>query len=248
MAFDQQVKYRRDMSDDNANASRSEALQRAWTFDAKATRPGPRRTFSTDAIVEAGIRLYDTDGHQGFSLARLAAALNLTTNALYRYVASRDELEALIRDAALGQPTLQLNGNWQDDVRSWARALALRYSQHPWLAHLPVRIPFTPNALAWLEALLLALRAAGLDRPTQLSAAALLDSHVRASAVAAVDQTESRGLTLPENFHALLINRGLLTVADVVGHGQYVEVAADGLEMLDFGLETFLQGIAARVV
>lgn len=235
------------MSETDIDAARSEALLRAWSTEPSSRRPGPRKAFSIEEVIEAGVELYDSEGLGGFSLARLAGVLQLTTNALYRYVASRDELEALIRDAALGHPDLEPCVAWQDGVRIWARALALRYRQHGWLAQLPVRIPFTPNALAWLDGLLVTLGSAGLDRETQLSAAALLDSHVRACAVAAADQAQVRGLALPDNFHALLVDRGLLSVAEVVGKGQYAEVAADGLQLLEFGLETLLMGLEARV-
>lgn len=235
------------MTDASSDTARSNALIRAWTSDTTDVRPGPRKTFSIEAVVQAGIALYDIEGHQGFSLAKLAASLHLTTNALYRYVASREELEALIRDAALGQPGIEDKGDWKDRVRAWANALVRRYSQHVWLAYLPVRIPFTPNAVAWLDALLLNLRSAGLDRQTQLSAAAFLDSHVRACAVAVSDQKQARGLTLPEGFERLLIERGLYAVADVVGQGEYVEVEVDAPQMLAFGLETFLAGLEIRV-
>jgi AcrR family transcriptional regulator len=234
------------MTDDNGDTARSNALLRTWRSDTHGVRPGPRKTFSVEAVVEAGIALYDVEGHQGFSLAKLAASLHLTTNALYRYVSSREELEALIRDAALGQPELEDTGDWKDRVRAWAHALVRRYSQHAWLAHLPVRIPFTPNAVAWLDALLLDLQAAGFDRPTQLSAAAFLDSHVRACAIAASDQKQARGLTLPDDFGRLLMDRGLHAVADLVGQGEYVEVEVDASQMLAFGLETFLVGLEVR--
>ena len=109
-----------------------------------------------------------------------------------------------------------------------------------------MRIPFTPNAVAWLDVLLLDLRSAGLDRQTQLSAAAFLDSHVRVCAVAVSDQKQARGLTLPDGFERLLIERGLYAVADVVGQGEYVEVEVDAPQMLAFGLETFLAGLEIR--
>ncbi len=234
------------MTDEKSDAARSNALLRSWVSDAGEARPGPRRAFSMDAVVQAGITLYDNEGHQSFSLAKLASSLGLTTNALYRYVSSREELEALIRDHALDRPDLRAEGSWQDQVRAWAKALILRYSRHSWLAHLPVRIPFTPNAVAWLDALLVTLEAAGFDRQTQLGAAAFLDSHVRASAIAASDQQQARALTLPQGFGALLGERGLHAVAALVEEGNYVEVASDASQMLDFGLETFLLGLERR--
>ncbi|WCM27385.1 TetR/AcrR family transcriptional regulator C-terminal domain-containing protein [Sphingomonas sp. QA11] len=234
------------MRDENSDTARSNALMHAWASDTQAVRPGPRKTFSTGAVVQAGVVLYDINGHQGFSLAKLAASLRLTTNALYRYVSSREELEALIRDAALGQPDLEDKGDWKDRVRAWAHALVRRYSQHAWLAQLPVRIPFTPNAVAWLDALLLDLQAAGFDRQTQLCAAAFLDSHVRACAITASDQKQARGLALPDEFERLLNERGLHAVADLVGQGEYVEVEIDASQMLAFGLETFLAGLEVR--
>lgn len=235
------------MKERKAKATKPDALRHAWSAEPQVIRPGPRKTLTIEELVEAGIVLYDTEGHQGFSLAKLAASLHLTTNALYRYVASREELEALIRDAALGTAHLSLNGSWEDNVRIWARSLMERYAEHRWLAHLPVRIPFTPNAIGWLEALLVVLKTAGLDRHTRLNAATFVDSHVRACAIAAFDQAKARGLAAPEDFKALLFERKLLSVAELVEQGQYVEIAAEASEMLDFGLETFLLGLRGRL-
>ncbi|SRR6266545_7256436 len=48
-------------------------------------------------------RLADADGIAAL-LPRLAARIGVTTNALYRYVSSKDELLVLVRDAGWGVP------------------------------------------------------------------------------------------------------------------------------------------------
>lgn len=231
------------MTDTLRTTSKYMALREVWEPAQDPSRPGPQRSFSLEQILKAGVELLDRGGLKAFSLARLASSLKLTTNALYRYVGSREELEALLRDFALQQPSLQLTGQWQQDVRRWAEGLSLRYEAHPWLAHVPVRIPFTPNALAWLDILLQSLGKGGLDDVSSLSAAGLLDNHVRACAVATSDLAQANPTILPEQFPSLLKKRNLIFVSNLVSKGLYVDTRADAAGMLDFGIEAFVRGI-----
>jgi AcrR family transcriptional regulator len=222
----------------------SEALRWAWGDIDQQQRPGPKRSLSLEAVLAAGVALYDQEGVAGFSLARLAKSLALTTNALYRYVESREELEALVRDTALGKPELAAMVDWQDAVRQWARELERRYRVHSWLAYVPVRIPFTPNALAWLDALLRPLEAAGLDAEARLAAAGLLDDHVRACAVAMFDLEGSKPTQVPDNFPDVLQARGLEAVSALFRSGMYASRPAERQTMLEFGVENFLRGVS----
>jgi AcrR family transcriptional regulator len=62
------------------------------------TRPGkgPRPALSLERIVAAAARVAATDGHQAVSMSRVAAELGVATMSLYRYVAAKDELLALM--------------------------------------------------------------------------------------------------------------------------------------------------------
>lgn len=59
---------------------------------------------------------------------------------LYRYVASKDELLALMQDAAMRLPAVKRwppPGGWQDAIRQWAGHLRELYRARPWVLELP---------------------------------------------------------------------------------------------------------------
>ena len=57
-----------------------------------------------DAIVAATVELADANGIEAVSMQRVAARVGVTTMALYRYVATKDDLVFLAVDAAAGEP------------------------------------------------------------------------------------------------------------------------------------------------
>ncbi|RSN55105.1 TetR/AcrR family transcriptional regulator [Amycolatopsis sp. WAC 04182] len=88
-----------------------------------------------ERIVRAGIEVADAEGLAALSMRRVAADLGASTMALYRHVASKDELVALMVEAALTDVPLP-------DVppRDWRHGLeraAYRdwelYHRHPWI-------------------------------------------------------------------------------------------------------------------
>jgi AcrR family transcriptional regulator len=163
----------------------AERLRRVWGASIPPrVRPGPKASLSREQIIDAGIALADAHGVAGLSLVRVAERLNVTTNALYRYIDSRDELNVLLQERAFGAPNLPAaSDDWDENVKQWAHALRDRYLAHPWLAALAVNVPIGPNSLAWLEALLDRLDGSGLDQTAALRAATLLDGYVKSSSL-----------------------------------------------------------------
>jgi len=193
----------------------------------------------------------DRAGYDALSLPRIARELDLTPNALYRYVSSKDELMLLLMDAGTGPPPSDLPASWRAGAAAWARALIARYRSRPWLVDLPVPgVPVTPNLVAWVESLLTALADSGLPPGDQLSCATLLDSYARsiaslandlaASPRAAVQSTEIAGFLYP-----LLAERGFPLLAEMLMGGVYAE-SPTGPD-LEFGLTRILDGIEQLV-
>ncbi|WP_214402617.1 TetR/AcrR family transcriptional regulator C-terminal domain-containing protein [Pseudonocardia lacus] len=228
-------------------------LHRVWEVPAPRATRVPRASLSVERIAGVAVELGDAHGLAGISLSGVARRFAVATNALYRYLDSRDELRVLARDLALGPPGPEPGpGSWQEGATAWALALRARYAAHPWLADLPVRLPVTPNALAWFDALLAVLRRGPFDPRGRLRAAALLDGHVRSAAVAARDLASlgpplAAGSPLVATLAELLAERGLTGAAAVVDAGLYRE-PADRRTDDEFrdGLDTILAGLAAR--
>lgn len=140
-----------------------------WGTTATAAR-GPRPRFSVEAVAKAGIALADADGLAAVTLARVAASLDLTTTALYRYVDAKETLVELMVDVAAGPPPASTRrADWRAPVRVWTTALWDCYRRHPWLTDVkPAGFPRCPNGMAWVESLLTLLDGAPVRDPLAL--------------------------------------------------------------------------------
>ncbi|XVX19687.1 TetR/AcrR family transcriptional regulator [Actinomycetota bacterium] len=229
------------------------ALGAAWGLPASEARPGPKPRLRVQTIVETAIETADTDG-QAPSLSRVARALGVTTNALYRYVGSRAELDMLVAEAVLGPPPRLGDAPWRGAVRGWAQAMRDRHAQHPWLVEIQAYVPMLPNTLGWLDALLGALVDGGLDLAQAMRAASIIDGYVRA--VATRQQAPARATAseqalwyTPEitaEVSRLSREAGLTHVADVLDGSVFESSALTGEDDFLGGLDVILDGLEAR--
>lgn len=126
--------------------------------------PLPRGTLSTSKVVEAALRLVDAEGLELLTMRRLANELGCEAMSLYKHVADKDTLLALLIERVMGEfvtPNPRLG--WRNRVKAVSgefRRLALA---HPHLFPLiAVQLPTSPAALVPVEATLQALTDAGL--------------------------------------------------------------------------------------
>jgi AcrR family transcriptional regulator len=109
---------------------------------------------------------------------------------LYRYVAAKDELLALMVDAALGSTasTPEQGEDWRAGLERWTWTYHDALRRHPWVLRVPISgPPVTPNQVRWLEDGLTALRDTGLSEPEKLSVILLVSGYVRNEATLAAD-------------------------------------------------------------
>lgn len=232
---------------DPQNALPKGVLQ-AWGQDKAQTRPGPKAMLSIAGIAASAISLADAEGAQALSLGRIAERLGVTANALYRYVDSRDDLDVIVHDQALGAPSgIDPGEDWAAAAGAWCRALRRRYELHPWLSDLRIRVPFAPNALAWLNNLLERLEPSGMSERQALQAAGLLDGYVRARAGAERDLGREGDSTNPgalvDRIGAERFSARLPRVAALISDGLYRRTETGADEDFEFGLESILFGL-----
>src|SRR5262249_26576635 len=94
------------------------ALERLWAQAhgaEAAAAPARKQGLTLLRVVEAAIELAEEGGIAAVSMRSVAQRLGVTAMALYRHVASKDELLVLMRDVALGDPpALELvEGGWR---------------------------------------------------------------------------------------------------------------------------------------
>lgn len=237
------------------------SLRRLWGVE-PGNRPGQKPSLDVRSIARAAIDLADDGGLAAVSMARVAASLDVTTMALYRYVASKEELlEVMLEVAADDPPPLGPELEWREALVSWAEKLADIYRAHPWAVDVPVPgPPRGPHQLAWAEQGMACLRVTGLPAPERLAIVMLLLVYVRghaslarqmaaglAQSGATEDQADQAFVALAASLDAGRYPelRSLWSTTDLppVSH----QDVGSGLDEAAFGLERILDGIELHV-
>ncbi|WP_066949261.1 TetR/AcrR family transcriptional regulator [Microtetraspora fusca] len=88
-----------------------------------------------ERIVRAGIAIADAEGLDALSMRRVAMDLGASTMSLYRHVSSKDDLVALMVEAALADVPLPDSAprNWRHGLERAAYRDWDLYHRHPWI-------------------------------------------------------------------------------------------------------------------
>jgi AcrR family transcriptional regulator len=168
--------------EDDGGTGLPASIQAAWGVRDRPNK-GPKRGLSLERIVDAAVKVAADEGLAAVSMSRVAAELGASTMSLYRYVAAKDELLALMVDAATGPPPAVGEDGWRAGLSRWAWAELAVYRRHPWALRVPISgPPVTPNQTAWLEQGLRCLHDTGLGEGEKLSVILLVTGFVRNSA------------------------------------------------------------------
>jgi len=164
------------------------SIRAAWGLPARPAR-GPKPGLSLERIVQAAIAVAGSEGLDAVSMARVAAELGSSAMSLYRYVASKDELLALMVDVAMGAMPMPDDGeSWREGLTRWSLTALQAYLKAPWVVRVPIPAPpITPNQIRALEAGLTCLSGTGLTHQEKLSTILLLSGLVRYQGTLAAD-------------------------------------------------------------
>jgi AcrR family transcriptional regulator len=124
-----------------------------------------------EGVVSAALALADEAGLESVSLRRVAERLGVTPMALYRHVASKDDLLDAVAERLYGELDLPAPGEpWWDALAGLARSTREALLARPWSVPLFARPLAGPHGQALDEA----LRGALLDAGFSAAAAAEL--------------------------------------------------------------------------
>jgi AcrR family transcriptional regulator len=148
---------------------------------------GRRPRFSREQIAAAALAIADAEGFEAVSMRKIAAALGAGTMSLYRYIATKADLIALLDDALLGEalvPEGEMPADWRDALATVARRTRATLLRHPWAVH-ALYAPgggqnerSGPNGLRHFEQSLAALDGAPLDSQAKADLLAIVDDYV----------------------------------------------------------------------
>ena len=224
-----------------------------------STAPRSRRErpakppLSRDAIVAAALEIARTEGVEALSMRRVAQALDTGPASLYVYVADRDELHALVFDAAIG--TIAIDpvdpARWREQLKELARRMVKMMAEDfPGIALLAMaHIPTGENAMRGVESMLALLKAGGASDEAAAYAGDLLSLYVTAIAYeqslyrklySDPEHEEREVQRLAERFGALDAERypTLAALAPAMTRG-------DGDERFELGLDVLINGLLA---
>jgi AcrR family transcriptional regulator len=237
------------------------SLAAAWGLRGRPAR-GPRPGLSLERIVEAAVKIAESEGLAAVSMGRVAAAVGASTMSLYRYVAAKDELLALMLDAATGPPPAEVweYAGLRPGLTRWAYAVRAALRRHPWVLYLPLAgPPVTPNQIGWMECALRQMRGTGLDHGEKVGTLMLLSGYLwRESMLMAGMEPTAAGQGPDDKWQTMTANYGRILgrIVDPLRHVEVYAMVSDGVfdepdEDPDadfvFGLERILDGVEALI-
>jgi len=143
----------------------------------RTRRPGHSR----ETIARAAIEIADAEGFEALSMRRVAAELGAGTMTLYHYVATKDELLALVDDAIMGElvvPADELPEGWRAGMREIAHRTKSAFVSHPWTIDMPDSSDGGPNSVRHFEQSLAVMAKTGLSQEQCHELILLVDDYV----------------------------------------------------------------------
>jgi AcrR family transcriptional regulator len=208
---------------------------------------------TTEAIVDAALRVVDAEGYDALTMRRVAQELGTGGASLYAHVENKEALIGLVMDRVISEvemPWPPEPERWQEQVKEALRRMRAAYRAHRDIARGGLaRIPTGAHAMFGMERFLAVMRAGGLPDQVVAYAGDLLSLYVTAIAYEE-SLHEAGGMTeagfrefiaeLRQYFESLPADRFPTTVALAAAL-----TAGEGDERFEFGLEVLVRGLEA---
>jgi AcrR family transcriptional regulator len=152
----------------------------------RPVRPGPRRTLSEQAILDAALALLAELGAERVTIRGIAARVGIAPNAVYTYFPDKAAVLHGLTEQLLGHvhdnQSRESSMPWRDRVHAIAHALRYELLAHPGSVHLLFGDSMDgPNAQTIGTTLLTILADADLHPDAAAHAAHLLNVHILGS-------------------------------------------------------------------
>jgi AcrR family transcriptional regulator len=234
-------------------------------------RPEPavrRPRFTREQIAAVALEIADAEGFEAVSMRRIAAVLGAGTMSLYRYIATKDDLIALMDDALLGETLLaadELPADWRPAISRVARRTRDVLLAHPWALQslhgdaAAAGVPLGgPNRLRRFELALQALSGAPLGTAAKVDLLALIDDFVyghvlnaaEINARTAAAHAAGHNAEVPAEFLAEQLRSGRYPQLQALAADRDAPKLSDASrldERFDLGLAVLIDGACARL-
>jgi AcrR family transcriptional regulator len=149
-----------------------------------------------DRVLRAAVTCADEAGLDGLTMRHLAQVLDVAPMALYRHVASKDDLVDGMIDIVFGEIELpDGEGHWTVWMRQRAVAVRAALTRHPWaIGLMESRRRPGPATLRHHDAVIGSLRSAGLSIVMAAHAYSLMDAYIYGFAMNQASLPGDRGM------------------------------------------------------
>ena len=124
-----------------------------------------RAPLTRERMLRTAVALADQGGIESLSMRKLAHALDVVPMALYRHVASKDELLGGLVDVVVGEIDPPETGvDWKTAIRRRILSARRALLRHPWASQvMESRAEPTPTVLAYMDSMMGMFRAGGFS-------------------------------------------------------------------------------------
>lgn len=211
------------------------------TDSAPAAKRGPRPRFTREEVLQAALRVVDSEPPDRFTMRRVADELGMGVMTLYGYVRNKEEiLEGItvLLFAEVRPPAY--TATWDEQLRSEMRTLHSVGRRHPNLVTLVLaQRSAAPGMFGMRERTLSALLDAGFTDETALHALGTLCNYSLGFAGA---QAAAAPIDLPDRIRELPAEMFPRLSALADNYGAHLSN-----EAFEFGLELIITGLHARL-
>ena len=125
----------------------------------------PRQPLTKERILRAAVALADEGGVESLSMRRLAQELGVVPMALYKHVASKDEMLDGMVDVVVGEIDPPLAGaDWKTTMRERILSARRALLRHPWASRvIETRTDPTPMVVGYMDSMIGILRGGGFS-------------------------------------------------------------------------------------
>lgn len=209
-----------------------------------------RRRLSRERVLRAAIARADAGGLGSLTMRTLAEILDVAPMALYRHVASKDDLIDAMVDVVFSEIGVPAGGgDWKTSMRRRAIAVRDALSRHPWAVGLMEsrRTPGPAN-LRHHDAVIGRLRAAGFSVQMSAHAYSLLDSYIYGFALTKMNLPFENSQQVGQLAEAMLepfpVNEYPNLVEFLAEH--VMKPGYDYSDEFEYGLDVVLDGLDMR--
>ncbi len=159
-----------------------------------------RASLSRDRVLEGAVALADELGMEGFTIRKLAAAIDVKPMTIYHHVPNKEAIVDGMVDRVFAEIELPPSGlGWKEAMRQRARSARAVLARHPWApALMESRTNPGPATLTHHDAVLRCLREAGFTLELTGHAYALIDSYIYGFALQEANLPATSGENMAE--------------------------------------------------